>query len=220
MVDLITAFRQLCQNSEPIQDYNAQFREYLFRTKAVTDTDDIDLLQRYCDGLDNEYESFRTKQIARMRDHTVQLSEIMDRARKFTLNSKILSPPASSESPVAAARTTSPRKRPAPHSDDEPYRPRDPNLWCEFHQVIGHTVSTCRSNRMYCPRQGCRSPVRMETLVDHYRNSCQGKKCGLCGNNRHDTVECPNRGSKTRLDERITLSGSAMAPMATSNVSE
>ncbi len=80
VVDLITAFRQLRQNGGLIQDYNAQFHEYLFRTKAVTDTDDIDLLQRYCDGLDNEYESFCTKQIARMRDHTVQLSEIMDRA--------------------------------------------------------------------------------------------------------------------------------------------
>ncbi len=64
VVDLITAFRQLRQNGGPIQDYNAQFREYLFRTKAITDTDDIDLLQRYCDGLDNEYEPFRTKQIA------------------------------------------------------------------------------------------------------------------------------------------------------------
>ncbi len=110
VVDLITAFRQLRQNGGPIQDYNAQFREHLFRTKAITDTDDIDLLQRYCDGLDNEYESFRTKQIARMRDHTVQLSEIMDRAQKFTLNSKILSPPANPELQVAAARITSPRK--------------------------------------------------------------------------------------------------------------
>ena len=109
VVDLITAFRQLCQNGGLIQDYNAQFREYLFRTKAIMDTDDIDLLQRYCDGLD-EYEPFRTKQVARMWDHTVHLSELMDRTRKFTLNSKILSPPVSSELQVAAARTTSPRK--------------------------------------------------------------------------------------------------------------
>ena len=220
VVDLITAFRQLRQNGGPIQDYNAQFREYLFRTKAITDTDDIDLLQRYCDGLDNEYEPFRTKQVVRMRDHTVHLSELMDRARKFTLNSKILSPPTSSELQVAAAWTTSPRKRLAPCSDDELQCPRDPNLWCDFHQVIRHNVSMCRSNRMYCPRQGCRSPIKMETLVDHYRNSCTGKKCGLCGNNRHDTAECPNRGSKMRLDERITLSGSATTSAATSNMSE
>ncbi len=79
MVDLITAFRQLCQNGGPIQDYNAQFHEYLFCTKSITDTDDINLLQRYCDGLDNEYEAFRTKQVAKMRDHTVHLLEIMDR---------------------------------------------------------------------------------------------------------------------------------------------
>ncbi len=80
MVDLITAFRQLRQNGGLIQDYNAQFREYLFRTKSITDTDDINLLQRYCDGLDNEYEPFRTKQVARMRDYTIHLSELMDRA--------------------------------------------------------------------------------------------------------------------------------------------
>ena len=73
------AFRQLRQNGGPIQDYNAQFREFLFRTKSIMDTDDIDLLQRYCDGLDNEYEAFRTKQVAKMRNHTVHLSEIMDR---------------------------------------------------------------------------------------------------------------------------------------------
>ncbi len=169
------AFRQLRQNGGPIQDYNAQFCEYLYRTKAITDTDDIDLLQRYCDGLDNEYEPFHTKQVARMQDHMVHLSELMDRAHKFTLNSKILSPPASSELQVAAARTTSPRKRPAPRSDDELQCPRDPNLWCDFHQVIGHNDSMCRSNRMYCPRSGCHSPVKMETLVDHYRNSCKGK---------------------------------------------
>ncbi len=220
VVDLITAFRQLRQNGGPIQDYNAQFCEYLYRTKAVTDTEDINLLQRYCDGFNNEYESFCTKQVARMRDHMIRLSDLMDHACKFTLNSKMLSPPTSSELQVAAAQTTSPRKRPAPRPDDEPQHPRDPNLWCEFHQCIGHNASTCRSNRMYCPRQGCRSPVKMETLVDHYRNSCKGKKCSLCGNNRHDTVECPNRGSKTRLDERITLSGSATAAAATSHISE
>ncbi len=92
MVDLITAFRQLCQNGRSIQDYNTQFCEFLFCTKSITDTDDIDLLQRYCDGLDDEYEAFCTKQVAKMRDHTVHLSEIMDHARKFTLNSKILPP--------------------------------------------------------------------------------------------------------------------------------
>ncbi len=97
VVDLITVFRQLHQNGGPIQDYNAQFCEYLFRTKSITDTDDIDLLQRYCDGLDNEYEAFCTKQVAKMRDYTVHLLEIMDRARKFTLNSKIVSPSAGSE---------------------------------------------------------------------------------------------------------------------------
>ena len=155
-----------------------------------------------------------------MRDYTVHLSELMDRARKFTLNSKILSPPASSELQVAAARTTSPRKRPAPCSDDDQQHPRDPNLWCDFHQVIGHNDSMCCSNRMYCPWLGCHSPVKMESLVDHYRNSCKGKKCGLCGNNCHDTVECPNRGSKTCLDEQITLAGSATASSATSNTLE
>ena len=79
VVDLITAFRQLRQNGGPIQDYNAQFHEFVFCTKSITDTDDIDLLQRYCDGLDNEYEAFRTKQVTKMRNHTVYLSEIMDR---------------------------------------------------------------------------------------------------------------------------------------------
>ena len=213
-------FRQLRQNSGPIQDYYAQFREFLFHTKSIMDTDDIDLLQRYCDGLDNEYEAFRTKQVVKMRDHTVYLSEIMDHARKFTLNSKIVSPFAGSELQVAAARTTSPQKRPAPHADDDQQRPRDPNLWCDFHQCIRHDDSTCCSNRMYCPRQGCCSPVKIDTIADHYRNSCKGKKCGLCGNNRHDTVECPNRGSKMRLDECITLAGSATASSPTSNTSE
>ncbi len=66
VVDLITAFRQLCQNSGLIQDYNAQFCEYLYHTKSVMDTDNIDLLQWYCDGLDSEYESFRTKQVTKM----------------------------------------------------------------------------------------------------------------------------------------------------------
>ena len=110
VVDLITAFRQLHQNGGPIQDDNAQFCEYLFRTKSIMDTDNIDLLQRYCDRLDNEYETFRTKQVAKMRDHMVPLSELMDCASKFTLNSKIVSPSAGSELQVAAARTTSPRK--------------------------------------------------------------------------------------------------------------
>ena len=220
VVDLIMAFRQLCQNGGPIQDYNAQFHEFLFRTKSIMDTDNIDLLQRYCDGLDNEYEAFHTKQIAKMCDHTVHLSEIMDCARKFTLNSKIVSPSAGSELQVAAARTTLLRKRPAPCADDNQQQPRDPSLWCDFHQCIGHNNSTCCSNRMYCPQQGCRSPVKMDTIVDHYRNSCKGKKCGLCGNNRHDTVECPNRGSKMRLDEHITLAGSATAASSTSNTSE
>ncbi len=76
VVDLIMAFRQLHQNGGPIQDYNAQFREYLFRTNLITDTDDINLLQRYCDGLDNEYEAFHTKQVVKMRDHTVHLSKL------------------------------------------------------------------------------------------------------------------------------------------------
>ncbi len=80
VVDLITVFRQLHQTGGPIQDYNTQFCEFLFHTKSITDTDDIDLLQRYCDGLDNEYKAFRTKQVTKMRDHTVYLSEIMDRA--------------------------------------------------------------------------------------------------------------------------------------------
>ncbi len=57
VVDLVMVFQQLHQNG-PIQDYNMQFREYLFCTKLVTDTDDIDLLQWYCDGLDSEYETF------------------------------------------------------------------------------------------------------------------------------------------------------------------
>ena len=151
VVDLITVFRQLCQNGGPIQDYNAQFHEYLFCTKSITDTDDIDLLQRYCDGLDNEYEAFHTKQVVKMWDHMVHLSEIMDHVQKFTLNSKIVSPSTGSELQVAAARTTSPWKRPVPHADDDQQRPRDPNLWCDFHQCIGHDDSTCRSNRMYCP---------------------------------------------------------------------
>ena len=151
VVDLITAFRQLRQNGGPIQDYNAQFREFLFRTKSITDTDNINFLQRYCDGLDNEYEAFCTKQVTKMCDHTVYLSEIMDHVRKFTLNSKIVSPSAGSELQVAAARTTLPRKRPAPRADDDQQWPRDPNLWCDFHQCIGHDDSTCRSNRMYCP---------------------------------------------------------------------
>ena len=34
VVDLITAFRQLRQNSGLIQDYNAQFHEYLFQDKG------------------------------------------------------------------------------------------------------------------------------------------------------------------------------------------
>ena len=109
-MDLVTAFQQLCQNSGPIQDYNVQFHEYLFHTKSVTDTDNIDLLQRYCDGLDSEYKTFRTKQVARMRDHMVHLSELMDRAHKFTLNSKIAAPSMVSELQATVARTTSPWK--------------------------------------------------------------------------------------------------------------
>ena len=184
------------------------------------DTDDIDLLQRYCDRLDDEYEAFRTKQVTKMCDHTVHLLEIMDCAQKFTLNSKIVSPSTGSELQVAAARTTSLRKRPAPRADNDQQSTRDPNLWCDFHQCIGHDDSMCRSNRMYCPQQGCRSPVKMDTIKDHYRNSCKGKKCGLCGNNHHDTVECPNRGSKMHLDERVTLARSATASSHTSNTSE
>ncbi len=119
VVDLITVFRQLCQNGGPIQDCNTQFCEYLFHTKSIMDTDDIDLLQWYCDGLHNEDEMFCTKQVAKMQDHTVHLSELMDCSCKFTLNSKIVSPSAGSELQVAAARTTSPRKRPAPRADDD-----------------------------------------------------------------------------------------------------
>ncbi len=219
VVDLVTVFQQLRQNGGPIQDYNAQFCKYLFHTKSITDTDDINLLQWYCDGLDNEYETFRTKQVARMRDHTVHLSELRDRAHKFTLNSKIAAPSTVSELQVTVARTTSPRKWPAPHTKHAQQQPRDPNLWCDFHQDIGHNDSTCRSNRLYCPRSGCRSPIKMETLVDHYHNACKGKKCGLC-NNRHDTVECPNRASKTCLNKRITLAASATASQPTSNTSE
>ncbi len=77
-VDLITAFCQLHQNSSSIQDYNAQFCEYLHCTKSITDTDDLDLLQCYCDSLDSEYEAFCTKQVTKMRDRSMQLSELMD----------------------------------------------------------------------------------------------------------------------------------------------
>ncbi len=108
VVDLIMAFCQLCQNGGPIQDDNTQFHEYLFHTKSVTDTDNIDL--RYCDGLDSEYETFRTKQVAKMWDHTVHLSELIDRTWKFNLNYKIAAPPTVSELQIAAARTMSPWK--------------------------------------------------------------------------------------------------------------
>ncbi len=134
-----------------------------------------------------EYETFWTKQAAKIRDHTVHLSELMDRTHKFTLNSKIAAPSTVSESQVTTARTTSPRKQPAPCAEDVQQCSRDPNLWCDFHQVIGHNDSMCCSNHQYCPRSGCGSPVKMETIVDHYRNSCKGKKCGLCSNNQHDT---------------------------------
>ncbi len=45
-----------------------------------------------------------------MRDHTMQLSELMDQAQKFNLNSKIAAPSTISELQVATARTTSPQK--------------------------------------------------------------------------------------------------------------
>ncbi len=77
LVDLITAFYQFCQNGSSIQDYNAQFCEYLHHTKAITDMDDLDLLQQYCDGWD-EYKAFRTKHVAKIWDQSIQLSELMD----------------------------------------------------------------------------------------------------------------------------------------------
>ncbi len=65
-VDLITAFHQLRQNSSSIQDYYTQFHEYLQHMKSIADTDDLNLLQCYCNRLNSEYEAFHTKQVAKM----------------------------------------------------------------------------------------------------------------------------------------------------------
>ncbi len=50
------------------------------------------------------------KQVTKMRDCAMQLSELMDQAHKFTLNSKIVAPSTVLELQVAAARMTSSRK--------------------------------------------------------------------------------------------------------------
>ncbi len=62
--------------------------------------------------------------------------------------------------------------------------------------------------------------MTMETLVDHYQTTCKGKKCGLCGNNHHDTAECPNRANKTHLDDRITLLSSTATSLENSKMKE
>ncbi len=87
-VDLVAAFRQICQNGRSLQDYNAKFRGYLFNIKQVPDTQDVDLIQRYCNGLVSKKDSFCTNWVAKMRDRCVSVPELLDPAQKFVLNLK------------------------------------------------------------------------------------------------------------------------------------